>query len=112
MGEDDIKRISIKEFREKGYLQEINRLFLHRLGLAVEVIIEENGEERLGGIWDYREDPEGITYDLKHSDPGRIQKFRDKCNVIREEYNKRDKRRIEILGYAIEPIPEVNLNES
>jgi len=57
------KRIDIKEFRERGYLQEANRLFFHPLGLALEVIIdEENGSMRLGGIWDSRDDPEGILF--------------------------------------------------
>jgi len=58
------KRIDIKEFRERGYLQEANRLFFHPLGLALEVIIdEENGEMKLGGIWDSRDDLEGILFE-------------------------------------------------
>lgn len=57
------KRIDIKEFRERGYLQEANRLFFHPLGLALEIIIdEETGEEKLGGVWDSRDDPEGILF--------------------------------------------------
>ena len=58
----DIKRIDIKEFREKGFLQEANRLFFHPLGLALEVMIDEDGSEKLGGVWDYRDDPEGILF--------------------------------------------------
>jgi len=59
-----IKRIDIDEFQEKGYLQEANRLFFHPLGLALEVIVdEEDGSMKLGGIWDYRNDPEGIVFD-------------------------------------------------
>lgn len=84
-----VQRIDIAEFRERGYLQEINRLMLHPLGLALEVVVEpcscdgghiEDGPagatysiicpaclgtekiERLGGVWDYRADPEGIVY--------------------------------------------------
>ena len=57
------KRMDIKEFRELGYLQELNRNFLHPLGLSLEVIIdEETGGERFGGIWDYRDDPEGLLF--------------------------------------------------
>lgn len=60
---EEIKRIDIKEFRAKGFLQEANRLFFHPLGLALEVIIDDDtGKESLGGIWDYREDPEGMFY--------------------------------------------------
>lgn len=56
------KRIDIAEFRRLGLLQEVNRLFFHPRGLALEVISEEDGTERLGGVWDYRDDPEGIIF--------------------------------------------------
>jgi hypothetical protein len=59
---DTIKRIDITEFRERGYLQEANRLFFHPLGLALEITQDEDGSEHLSGVWDYREDPEGITF--------------------------------------------------
>ena len=57
-----IKHISIKEFREKGFLQEVNRQFFHPIGMALEVIIDEAENETLGGIWDYRDDSEGMLY--------------------------------------------------
>lgn len=60
---EDIKRIDIKEFRSLGFLQELNREFLHPLGMALEVIIDEDGSEKLGGIWDYRDDPEGMFFE-------------------------------------------------
>lgn len=79
--EDHIKSMNIKEFREKGFLQEVNRLFFHPLGLALEVevdwpenITEEekskydsvfdhpNASCKLGGIWDYTDDPEGMLF--------------------------------------------------
>lgn len=59
----NIKYMDIKEFRESGFLQEANRLFFHPHGLALEIVVEEDGTEHLGGIWDYRDDPEGIWYD-------------------------------------------------
>ena len=58
----DIKRIDISEFREFGFLQEVNRQFFHPLGLALETVIEDDGTERLGGVWDYRDDPEGMSF--------------------------------------------------
>lgn len=58
----EIKRMDIKEFREFGFLQEANRQFFHPLGLALEIVIEDDGTERLGGIWDYRDDPEGVYF--------------------------------------------------
>lgn len=60
--ENEIKYMDIKEFREKGFLQEVNRRFFHPLGLALSVEIDEDGLERLGKIWDYRDDPEGMLY--------------------------------------------------
>jgi hypothetical protein len=59
MEESNIKRIDVKEFRRLGILQEANRKFFHPLGLALEVIIEADGTEKIGGVWDYRDDPEG-----------------------------------------------------
>ena len=59
---EDVKRMDIQEFREEGFLQEVNRKFFHPLGLALEIIIEEDGSSRLGGIWDYRDDPEGMFF--------------------------------------------------
>ncbi len=77
-----IKRIDVKEFRDKGFLQEANRLFFHPLGLALETIAHwpENvtDDEKtlykdnpvnhpkakwtMGGVWDYRNDPEGMLF--------------------------------------------------
>ena len=34
----DIKLITPKEFAEKGYMQEVNRRFLHPLGLAIAIV--------------------------------------------------------------------------
>ncbi len=76
---DEIKRIDIKEFRELGFLQEVNRQFFHPLGLALEVVIEDDGTERLGGVWDYRDDPEGMGFGDGMIDPQKI------SNVEREK---------------------------
>lgn len=77
----NIKRINIKEFRKKGFLQEANRLFFHPLGLALEVIInDKTGEESLGGIWDFRDDPEGLFFQKGKIDLKKI----DYVNSLRE----------------------------
>lgn len=97
----DIKKIDIKEFREEGYLQEMNRQFLHPLGLAVEVVIDENGNEVLGGIWDYREDNEGIIYSESIlSSPEAKQKYEN----IRKRMSTMAKSREAVLGYHIQPV--------
>ena len=106
-----VKRITIEEFRKKGYLQELNRRFLHPLGLALEVIVHKSGKESLGGIWDYREDPEGIYYDLENSEENRLDMFTEKSEFIESEFTKRAEGRIRKLGYFYEPIPKTNQKE-
>lgn len=107
----EVKRIDIKEFRELGFLQEANRQFFHPLGLALEVVVAdcekcgghgrraprsaaEKGKtppcaacggsgkvERLGGVWDYRDDPEGIAF---AGPPGSMIDEAKMANVERE----------------------------
>lgn len=97
------KRISTSEFRRQGYLQELNRQFLHPLGLALEVVVDEDsqgnpieGTERLGGIWDYREDPEGILFDPSIIDA-------DMAARVNEEMEERLGWREQNLGFRIQP---------
>jgi hypothetical protein len=96
---DEIKRIDIAEFREKGYLQEVNRRFLHPLGLALEVVVQEDGSESLGGVWDYRDDPEGMYFDTIDS---------ERAKFIREEWISRVVPRHKALGYLIQPEDDYN----
>lgn len=92
----EVKRIDIAEFRSEGYLQELNRRFLHPLGLALEVVVEEDGTEHLGGIWDYRDDPEGIYYDGGAD--------ADKAATIDRLLAERSPAREAALGFVIEPV--------
>ena len=82
----EINRIDIKEFRELGLLVELNRAFLHPLGLALEVDIDKDGNEKLGGIWDYRDDPEGMTYEKLNKE-----KVNNAQEFIKEKHNIREK---------------------
>lgn len=97
------KRIDIKEFRESGYLQELNRRFLHPLGMALEVVIDDSGEEKLGGILDFRGDKEGIYYDISNSDLERQERFKKNKSFIDNEFNIRLEYRKEIIGFGVEP---------
>lgn len=94
----DVKRMPIKEFRELGLLQELNRQFLHPLGLALEVVIED-GEERLGGVWDFRGDGEGIVYD-DTSTPEFLEKAAIVMGMRFQAHHKREA----ALGYVIQPL--------
>ena len=57
-----MKRISAEEFRNLGLLMEVNRLFLHPLGLALEIEVDEGGHMKFGQVQDLRDDPEGMMF--------------------------------------------------
>ena len=99
----EIKKIDIKDFRESGYLQEANRRFFHPLGLALEVSIEDE-KELISGIWDYREDKEGIYYDIQNSESERKKRFLKNKNFIDSQLKERGDLRKSELGFKIEPI--------
>ena len=105
---NDIKRMSVKEFRELGYLQELNRQFLHPLGLALEVVIDDTGNESFGEVWDCREDPEGITYRLQQSDIERNQRFATKAEYVESERLRIKESREKLLGFGVEPITKTD----
>ena len=56
------KYMDLDELRSSGLLFHINKEILHPIGLALEVTVEEDGSSRISGVWDARDDPEGITY--------------------------------------------------
>ena len=92
---DDIKRMDIAEFRALGFVQEINRRILHPCGLALEVNIADDGTETLGGVWDYREDTEGITYGPGMIDP-------EKIAVVDQMTHSKEEARAALLGQLIQ----------
>lgn len=101
----EVKRIPIKEFRKLGCLQEINRRLLHPCGLALEVVIDpETGEETLGGVWDYRDDPEGMLYseEMLSSEKGL-----EKTKNFQRLFESKKEYREENFGYFIQPAHEV-----
>lgn len=85
--QEESKTMQISEFRKLGYLQELNRLFLHPLGLSLFVIVEdETGNEIIGGIKDYRE--EGIIFDPELE---KTEEFLKRKYFIENEFNIRSK---------------------
>lgn len=99
-----MKKMDIKKFRELGYLQELNRKFLHPLGLALSVKKDDDGNEELDSIIDYRNDKEGVYFDIENSDEVRKEVFRKRKEFVSDEYEKRFEERIDRLNYCIEPI--------
>lgn len=79
-------------FRDEGYLQEANRQFFHPLGLALELDPKTSTLK----IWDYRDDPEGITFDKTDLQP-------KAAHVAQLEGNRYAARK-KAVGYWIQPI--------
>lgn len=122
---DGIRRMNIAEFRELGYLQEVNRLVLHPCGLALEAVpgweladlqqllrdagvdltAEQDraifdalglGEARLGGVWDYRSDAEGMVFGDRPDT--------EKVAHVSGERDRHAGSRIALMGSLIQPL--------
>lgn len=97
VGEEGIKKMTVAEFRELGYLQELNRKFLHPLGLALEVRLSPDGHERFSNeVWDYRDDPEGLIYGPDIIDVEKAQRIHNE-SVVKQHT------RMQRLGFIIQP---------
>ena len=76
-----VKYMTAKEFRDDGFLQEVNRQFFHPLGLALAVYVDDEGFDDCFrvSIWDERDDPEGWFFA-----PGELSKEKaDKVEALR-----------------------------
>jgi hypothetical protein len=102
----ETKYINPKEFRENGYLQELNRRFLHPLGLALAIKKAENNTEYIIGVIDCREDEEGFIFDIYNGDPDRLKDFIERKNFIDSEIDKRKAVRMSLFNSdsEIEPL--------
>jgi len=99
-----MKYIDVNEFIEEGYLQELNRRFLHPLGLALTVAADADDETgeitspwRISGVQDVRDDPEGMIFDPL--DPAKTH------NIERLEEERRTPR-VDALGFWIQPLED------
>ena len=92
--------INLQEFMEGGYLQELNREFLHPLGLAMSVIIEEDDDGNIenvefGGIVDHRDDSEGMLFAEDMIE-------RDKTDKVSGEFAEKAENRMDKYGFIIQ----------
>jgi hypothetical protein len=97
---NDRKHMDITEFRESGLLQEINRRLLHPLGLALEVSRDADGNETLGGIWDARDDPQGILFDVASDSDG----FFERAAAVQTAWGNRRGERVAYMGSMVQSI--------
>lgn len=92
------KFLPISEFRDFGYLHEVNRRVLHPLGLALAVSLREDGSGYLLGVYDARDDLEGFYFDEEALDP-------EKARRVADELARRAPERISAVGYVVQPVP-------
>lgn len=104
MDELQINYMDLKEFIDAGFLQEANRRFFHPLGLALEVAKNRDGTYSLTGIWDYRDDPEGIIYNIARSNRQRQKDFLNKYHNVQRLMEDKKKTRLQRFGFFIESI--------
>jgi hypothetical protein len=101
-----VKYLSVREFRELGVLQEINRRLLHPAGLALEVMVSADGGGQISGVWDFRDDPEGVVFaDLSKSEN------REKAVTVDGFKEAHFTTREEKFGWVVLPIGSVVLME-
>jgi len=87
---------------DNGFLFEINRMVLHPQGLAMEIDLDSNGDVTgFGGLWDYRDDPEGLRYEPETFRQGQ-QKY---ARYMRKIGSKVVSLRNTVLGYIEQTEP-------
>lgn len=87
------KDFDIKKFYELGLLHELNRQFLHPIGLALRIRIEEDGTHVLDGITDSTDDPVGIVF-------GKLNY--DKIEMVMQLQAEHHKTRLLTIGFIIQ----------
>lgn len=95
-----VEWMDLEEFVDGGFLQEVNRQFFHPLGLALAVArdagsgTEPGGSFHLVGIWDQRDDPEGIFHgEVDAEKAARVARLWEERRPAREER----------LGFMVQP---------
>jgi len=97
LSKDGIKRMLPRDFRALGYLQELNRIFLHPLGLALEIIVDTaTNEEYFGCVWDYRDTDHGVIFGIKTD--------KKKASRIAAEKVKKSAARQSKFGWSVQPV--------
>lgn len=97
--EEQENMMPLTQFARIGYLQEVNRRFLHPMGLAIALSKDnDTGAVRFLGIQDHSEDPEGMTFkSFSESDVERGQRI---DALYKQALLARQKR----LGYGVQPL--------
>ena len=92
------KTLSLKEFRDLGFLQEINRRILHPCGLALAIASKDSEDGSFGCvIWDGRDSDVGFVF---QADEISLEKADSVSTLILSKKEDRE----DILGSYIQPL--------
>lgn len=97
--EDD--HMPVQQFRDEGYLQEVNRMVLHPVGLALSADLV-SGTLR---VWDDRSDPGGTIYDPALD-------LEPKARMVGREFANRVDERYTRHGWIVQPVVQGDVGES
>ena len=92
------RKMTITEFRELGFIQELNRRMLHPCGLAISTYVADDGNEYLDGVWDYRDEGVGPFYSSEELS-------RDAARGVDKLLKTKARERLLALDYSVQPIP-------
>lgn len=95
--EETSKMMDLTEFQRKGFLQEANRQFFHPLGLALALSRPGDDGERILGVWDHRDDPEGIVFTDLTDDVSAV-----KAGLVEVEFTRHAEARTNLLGQPVQ----------
>lgn len=94
-----IPEMDLDEFKECGYLLEVNRRFFHPLGLALFIMYDnDTGQPLRLGVFDLRYDPEGCIFDQF------TQQEKEIAGNIEREWQEHAAIRQKKLGFVIQPL--------
>jgi hypothetical protein len=93
------------EFISGGYLQEVNRTFFHPLGLALEAEIKDDRCVGIKGIWDYRDDPEGVIFDWDNDEFKQLSDVEQNADRVYSEWTAKQETRRKLLGSMVQKTP-------
>lgn len=99
------KRLGLDELRTQGYLQEVNRQFLHPLGLALGIEVDDAGAESLC-VLDHRDDAEGMVFEFEGPTTSWLTDCIVRARNIDALWSEREPARVAALGFMVQPLPE------
>jgi len=97
---ENVKLMDLDEFKNEGYLQEVNRQFFHPLGVALALHYDDDSKEISLCVWDSRDNPDGIVFHPDVVDDDMI----EKADKILHLKNERESKRITAFGYVVQPV--------